>query len=173
MATGSPRSFHKKYSFIVEFTDPSTGEYDRAEFQTCSELSAELAIIEHYEGGRMRPYKEPGRITYADITLERGATNDAALYDWHKQIVNSTANAGNPLPQFCRNVHIIQLERNGDTIRQWDLFGAWPTKFVAGEWDNNSDDNVIESITLTYDYFILNDAARQLLKPGVPGKLTP
>jgi len=24
---------------------------------------------------------------------------------------------------------------------------AWPIKFVAGEWDNESDENVIESVT--------------------------
>ncbi len=32
---------------------------------------------------------------------------------------------------------------------------AWPIKFVAGEWDNESDENVIESVTLTYDFFEL------------------
>ncbi|HBQ18605.1 MAG TPA: phage tail protein, partial [Myxococcales bacterium] len=30
---------------------------------------------------------------------------------------------------------------------------AWPVKFVAGEWDNDSDEVVIESVTLTYDWF--------------------
>ncbi|MDX9723014.1 MAG: hypothetical protein RBU37_19850 [Myxococcota bacterium] len=28
-------------------------------------------------------------------------------------------------------------------------------KFVAGNWDNESDENVIESVTLTYDFFEL------------------
>jgi hypothetical protein len=28
-------------------------------------------------------------------------------------------------------------------------------KFVAGEWDNESDENIIESVTLTYDFFEL------------------
>jgi hypothetical protein len=36
------------------------------------------------------------------------------------------------------------------------LSRAWSVKFVAGEWDNESDENVIESVTLTYDYFELN-----------------
>ena len=42
--------------------------------------------------------------------------------------------------------------------RRWTLYGAWPTKFVAGEWDNSSDENVIESVTLTYDYFEMGSA---------------
>ena len=28
-------------------------------------------------------------------------------------------------------------------------------QFVAGEWDNESDENVIESLTLTFDFFEL------------------
>ena len=29
------------------------------------------------------------------------------------------------------------------------------SSFVAGEWDNESDENVIEQVTLTYDFFEL------------------
>lgn len=32
---------------------------------------------------------------------------------------------------------------------------AWPVKFVAGGWDNEADGNVIESVTLSYDFFEL------------------
>ena len=45
--------------------------------------------------------------------------------------------------------------RQRATLRRWRLTGAWPVKFVAGEWDNNADENVIESVTLTYDVFTL------------------
>ena len=44
---------------------------------------------------------------------------------------------------------------------RWDdapavsLSRAWPTKFVAGEWDNESDENVIEQVRLAYDFFEL------------------
>ena len=50
---------------------------------------------------------------------------------------------------------IVQQDRNGKTLRRWSLSNAWPTKFVAGEWDNEADENVIESLTLTYDFFDL------------------
>jgi len=54
-----------------------------------------------------------------------------------------------------RNLDIVQQDRDGSTLRRWSLSRAWPTKFVAGEWDNESDENVIESVTLTYDFFEL------------------
>ena len=34
-------------------------------------------------------------------------------------------------------------------------FGGWPVKFGAGNWDNEADESVIESVTLTYDFFEL------------------
>jgi hypothetical protein len=35
------------------------------------------------------------------------------------------------------------------------LSRAWPVQFGAGDWDNEADENVIESVTLTYDFFEL------------------
>jgi hypothetical protein len=32
---------------------------------------------------------------------------------------------------------------------------VWPVKLVAGDRDNEADENVIESVTLTYDFFEL------------------
>ena len=32
---------------------------------------------------------------------------------------------------------------------------ASPVKLVAGEWDNEADENVIDAVTLTYDFFEL------------------
>jgi phage tail-like protein len=56
---------------------------------------------------------------------------------------------------YKRNLDIVQQDRDGTTLRRWSLTGAWPVKFVAGEWDNEADENVIESVTLTFDFFEL------------------
>jgi phage tail-like protein len=89
------------------------------------------------------------------VTLERGATTDRDLFDWLTQVADATANAGLVEPEFKRNLDILQQDRDGSTLRRWRLSGAWPVKLVAGEWDNNADENVIESVTLTYDFFTL------------------
>ena len=147
---GTPRTFHKKFSYIVEID-----QFTHAGFQKCSELSVEAANIEYYEGGSLIPSKSPGRLKFADVTLERGATKDHDLFDWMAQVADAAANAGLKEPRFKRNIDIVQLDRDGSTLRRWSLTGAWPVKFVAGAWDNESDENVIESVTLTYDFFTL------------------
>jgi phage tail-like protein len=147
---GNPRTFHKKFKFIVEIDGVAS-----AGFQKCSELSVEVANVQYYEGGSLIPNKSPGRLTFADVTLERGATSDKDLFDWLTQVADAAANAGLNEPEFKRNLDIVQQDRDGSTLRRWSLTGAWPVKFVAGDWDNEADENVIESVTLTYDFFEL------------------
>lgn len=147
---GTPRSFHKKFKFVVEIDGVAS-----AGFQKASELSVEIANVQYYEGGSLIPNKSPGRLTFADVTLERGATMDKDLFDWFTQVAEASANIGLKEPLFKRNLDIVQQDRDGSTLRRWSLTGAWPVKFVAGDWDNEADENVIESVTLTYDFFEL------------------
>jgi len=147
---GSPRSFHHKSCFVCEM--PGVGS---AAFASCGELSVEAAVVTHFEGGVLVPYKAPGRLTFSDVDLQRGATKDRDLYDWFLEVANAASGRGLTDAAYKRSVDIVQLDRDGETLRRWTLFNAWPSKFVAGEWDNDSDDVVIESVTLTYDYFTL------------------
>jgi phage tail-like protein len=150
-ALGSPRSFYNKFKFLVEIDGITY-----AGFSKCSELSVEAAKIEHHEGASLIPDKSPGRLTFADITLERGATDDLELYDWFEEVADASAGiggAGRIEPLFKRTLDIVQLDRNDAVLQRWTLTNAWPTKFVAGEWDNGSDEKVITMVTLAYDFF--------------------
>ncbi|AKF85036.1 tail protein [Myxococcus fulvus 124B02] len=147
---GQPRSFHKRFKFLVEIDD-----IGHAGFQKCSELSVEVANIQYFEGGSLIPNKSPGRLTFSDVTLERGATQDHQLFDWFQDVVHMSSGLGLPDALYKRNSDIVQQDRDGTSLRRWSLARVWPVKFVAGEWDNESDENVIESVTLTYDFFEL------------------
>jgi phage tail-like protein len=146
---GNPRSFHKRFKFLVECDVGSSA------FAKCSELSVEAAKVEYFEGGALIPNKSPGRLTFSDVTLERGATQDRDLFDWMEDVADAASGRGLVDPFYKREVDIVQQDRDGTTLRRWSLSRAWPVKFVAGEWDNGSDEVVIESVTLTYDTFEL------------------
>ena len=147
---GNPRSYHKKFKFIVEIDGLGSAGWAK-----CSELSVEVACVEQYEGGSLIPNKSPGRLTFADVTLERGATQDRELFDWMQDVAVTSSGLGLVDPYYKRNLDIVQQDRDGTTLRRWSLSRAWPVKFVAGEWDNDADENVIESVTLAYDFFEL------------------
>ena len=124
-------------------------------FQKCSELASEIAKVEYSEGGVLIPDKSPGRVTFSDITLERGASRNQDMFDWYKQVTDAAANSGLVDAEYKRTVDVVQQDRDGTTLRRWRLFNAWPVKFTAGEWDNEADENNIEMVTMTYDTFDL------------------
>lgn len=148
MTIGTPRTFHKKFKFVVEIDNIGF-----AGFQKCSELEAEIAKIEYSEGGTLIPNKDAGRISVSDVTLERGATADGDMWNWFKQVGNMVANSGLGNAAFKRTMDIVQNDRDGTELRRWSCTGAWPNKFVAGDWDNEADENVIEKVTIVIDTF--------------------
>lgn len=148
---GTPREFFHRYLFTIEIDGiANTG------FSKCSELAAEVATVEHWEGGALIANKSPGRVTVPDITLEQGACNDLELFTWFEQVAKLSAGIagqGQRSPIFKRNMEIIQRARDGSILQRWKITGAWPKRFSAGEWDNTSDETVITSLVLVIDTF--------------------
>ena len=140
--------FHKKFKFAVE-----EGGFTVATFQNVSALEVEAAKVEYREVGSLIPDKSPGLINFSDVTLERGVVNDFDLYSWFLEVANAAADTGDIDVAIRRTLDIVQLDRTNVELRRWRVVNAWPMKFVAGEWDNEADENVIESVTLTFDYF--------------------
>ena len=148
---GAPRSFHNKFKFLF-----AIDRISYAGFQKVSEISAELATIAHYEGGTLVADKSPGRLTFPPITAERGSTQDLELYNWFEEGAKASAGLGGQGridPLYKRMAELVQLDRNDAVLQRWTLHEAYCSKFVAGEWDNNSDEKVITSVTIEYKFF--------------------
>lgn len=151
MAFGESRKLHERFKFVVETT-----RFGFAAFQKASELKVDVAKIDYFEGGTLIPIKDPGRLTFSDCTLTRGASDNLDFFNWIKQVANPAAGeggAGAVSPAFKDNVSLIQRERDNSDIREWTLMGAWPMSYTAGDWDNTVDEVVIEQLVLTYDWF--------------------
>lgn len=156
MSFGADREVHTKHKFLVQ------SSLSFAAFQKMSELSGEFADIEYFEGGALIPIKVPGRLTYADVTLERGSTNNFEMYEWF--LLAGDASKGGPgqavggkglkNPLFKKDdLAVQQLDLDNSVLREWQLIGSYPKKFTAGDWDNTVDEVVITMLVLRYDYF--------------------
>jgi phage tail-like protein len=147
----TPRTFDKKWSFQLQIDG-----FGWAGFSKCSELKVTNAVVEHYEGGTLIPQKSLGRVKYENLTLERGATRgDIDMYTWMSMASSGPANLGVKEIAYKRHADLVQLDRDGEVLKRYTIFGCMPVEFTAGDWDNTSDDNVIEKMVLAYDYFIL------------------
>lgn len=141
----SPTLVKQRFRFIVEVGGVQGASPLRAKFRSCSELSMELGKSEIYHGGSVLPFKMPGRITASDVTLESGATQDGSLYSWFAQAAAGIG--GGKAFAFKRPVSIVEQDRDFSSLNRWHLAAAFPLKFVAGEWDNGSDEFTIASVT--------------------------
>lgn len=153
MSFGEKRKLHEKFKFLV-----FSGEFGTAKFQKMGELSKEFAEIQYFEGGALIPIKDPGRLTYADTTLDRGSSQDYDFHNWADRVANAAVGDGGQglvAPDFkTDDFSVRQLDRDNSTLREWDMIGVWAKKYVAGDWDNTADEVVIEMLTLSYDYYI-------------------
>ena len=166
------REIHARHLFLVRAFDLWAG------FATCSEISVEHADIDYFEGGSEIPTKMPGRVTYPDVTLERGSTISQKLYEWFMRVSNASINParetrgsgsarGTGAGGYKTDVLVEQLDRTGSVVLvTYTLKNAYPKSFKAGSWDNNTDEANIESLTLRYDYFLRRAGAATASGPA-------
>lgn len=148
MVFGTPRRFFKKFKFVVEIDGVASAGFNKA-----GPLGVEVGEIAYREGGKLVATKDPGLVNFKDLTLERGATTDQDLFTWMKEVVDAANNGGIGLnvPEFKRNFDLVQQDRDGSTVARWRIFNAWPKDFVAGDWDNEAEENVIEVAVLSVE----------------------
>lgn len=141
----------------------------RAGFSSVTLPKASVGEITYRENiDNQRSSKIPGLVKFDPITLSRGVTASRDLYDWYRLVNDELAllSAANELSMntstaplqsdnFRKDVVIEVLNRKGDPIKAWYIFNAWPTVYSPGnDLDANSEEKLIESLTLTYEHFI-------------------
>lgn len=144
MAT--PVKWYKKFSFVIEIDGIA-----RAAFGKCSELAIEAANIAHREGGRLHPHNAPGLVTFPEITMERGVCDDFDLYNWMKDTYDAASGTGLTSPDIYRTFDIVQLDRRGNEVERYTVFDAYCRRYSAGDWDNDADENRVESVVIQPD----------------------
>jgi phage tail-like protein len=129
---------YKSFNFRVEI-DGMT-----AAFTEVSGLESEIEAIDYREGGeenRMR--KLPGLRKFPNIVLKRGLTQDAELWNWHKQVADGNVQR--------RNGSVILLDDHGQEQVRWNFYNSWPCKYVGPTLNAKSNDVAIETLELVHE----------------------
>ena len=137
--TGEIVDPYGNYNFLVELDGIA-----RAAFQECSGFDSTIDVIEHREGGDITALRKlPGMTKYSNIQLKWGITDDMALYNWHRDIVNGTLER--------KNGSIVLLGRDGQEVARWNFIRAWPTKYDGPDLNAEGNDVAIEMIELAHE----------------------
>ena len=156
----------------------SIDDFTRAGFVTAATPSYRINSHSYREGGaHLNPRQIVDSIDYAPITLTRGVTVDGSFNKWatgHFDLVQNAAGAdiqtspdvttgsgpiplptNNPGKQYRRTVRIKHVNRVGQTVVEYVLYGAWPVEYKpASNFDADDDEGFsIETIVLAYDGF--------------------
>ena len=80
------------------------------------------------------------------------------LYSWQQSQHNVKTGVQGAKKNTSKNVAIVQIDGNGNAIRVWNVYRAWPTSVEFANLD--SSDGAIQDVTLTlrYDWAEQKDA---------------
>lgn len=126
----------------------------------------EMSYRENTDAQRYQ--KIPGLAKYEPVTLKRGVTSSLELFNWYKkvnndlllfstsiEVINDHIKAPGQNAQFRKEVIIKSLDREGNTVKSWILFNAWPVSYTPGnDLNSTSNEKLIQELTLTYEHFV-------------------
>ncbi|HCH65130.1 MAG: hypothetical protein CL927_10350 [Deltaproteobacteria bacterium] len=145
-------------SFHFEVTIPGVSDTNAAyntKFTRVSGVSSESEQLTWMQGSDRSVNTAPGRVKYADITLERVFDGVDAFYTWRRRIENGQfITADGTSTGYRRDVVVRMFRRDfrvegTKCVRKMVLRGAWPSRWQLPDLDANSSNLAIETIVLT------------------------
>lgn len=122
-------------------------------FMEVGGLEVEVGVEEVHEGGENNyVHKLPGRMTWPNITLKRGITQNDTLLAWLNKSSGEqfTAN-GNKLTRSTAAITLIGPK--AERLRAWEFDGAFPVKWKGPEFAAGSTDMAVEELEITHHGF--------------------
>ena len=141
---------HVGFHFRVTFEDINGGSSQEAGFQEVTGLTVKMETEEIAEGGENRyKLKLPTRNSFGEITLKRAFYVDDAISTW----ALAALEAMNDFDFEPKHLVIDLLDEEHQTLAQWRVQSAWPTQLQVSDLKSEDNSIVVETITLTYQYF--------------------
>jgi len=90
--------------------------------------------------------KIPGRLKWGDITLKRGITTNMDLWTWRKMVEDGDVAGARS------DGSIIMYDQEGTEVARWNFEKAWPSKISGPSVKSDSNEIVVEELTLVHEY---------------------
>lgn len=127
------------YNFYVEWDG-----IIHAGFRECDGLDSKQTATEYREGtDPLTKRKLPGLVSYSNITLKRGITDNQELWTWRESVMKGTI--------VRRNISIVLMDDAGAEKLRWNLTNCWPTSWSGPTFNATSDDVAIEQLELAHE----------------------
>lgn len=114
-----------------------------ANFSSVSGVSSEVEIVDNpyvTEQGKVYIGKLPGKPKTPTVTLKRGLTGAAELWDWHTSVMQGTPDR--------RSGSVIMMNTLGEEVLRYDFTNAMISKISLSEGGATTSGVQIEEATL-------------------------
>ena len=143
MPTGSRIDPYLNYNFKLEIDG-----IQRAGFRECSGLDATTAPVAYREGDEkvFTSRKLPGQVTYSNISLKWGITDDHSFYDWAKKFID-----GKGTVSERKHGSIVLMDTAGEEKLRWNFVFGWITKWAAPSFNATANEVAIENVEIAHE----------------------
>lgn len=133
---------YANYNFVVELDGQIV-----AGFKEVSGLDSKIEVIDYREGGeKFFPVRKlPGKVSFSNIVLKTGVTDDTQLYDWHQDWVKGSDSAKR------KNIRIALQDRAGNEKRSWKIREAWPANYTGPTFNAEAHEVAIQTVELAHE----------------------
>jgi phage tail-like protein len=149
MAEGLTDQYKNAFNFEITFTGYEDGSGINQAFTRCSGIVSNSEAMEYMHGTDPYVRKNPGRVTFEDVTLERVYNGQDAFYAWRKLIENGGSEK--------YDVEVYMMDRAGNEVRHMTLVQAWPIRWELPELDASGSGPASERITLSIESVVHQD----------------
>jgi len=130
---------YRAYPFLLELEGIA-----RAVFMECSGLDVGSPSIEYRQGSDPTTVRKlPGLWKYSYISLKRGITDDAELWQWCKGAIDGRVER--------KNGSIIVRDGNGATKARWNFREGWPTNWTGPTLNSTGNEVAIETLDIAHE----------------------
>ncbi len=130
---------YAQFNFLVEIDGVTV-----AGFTEVSGLTAESEVIE-YRTGADEPTvrKLPGLLSYGNITLQVGYTDNTDLWEWRKTTLDGATQR--------RDGSIILLNESREEALRWNFANGWISKYDGPSLNSTTNEAAIETVEITIE----------------------
>lgn len=119
-----------------------------AYFKEASGFSNSSEVITHQAvdaQGRSVIQKIPGDLTWDDISLRRGITDDTALWEWRQKVIDGDVGSARA------NGSIIMFNQSNEEVARFNFTNGWPSSWKGPDVNSEDQSVAVEEITITHE----------------------
>ncbi|NJN18734.1 MAG: phage tail protein [Oscillochloris sp.] len=140
MALGDRNDPYAQFNFLIQIDGQDVGG-----FTEVGGLAAESDVIEYREGSDEPTVRKlPGLRKYSNLTLKRGYTRSAAL--WEMRLTTEQGQT-----ERKQDVTIVLLDEERSPALRWHVRNAWISKYEGPALNSTTNEAAIESVEIVHE----------------------